>query len=165
MESRMALSTSPTATTSTAPLMPINVKRRCLRVIACSSRSSCEPQALDHFLDAPKLVWIAGKRVACFGGGGLRLVALAEHHIGAQQPLPSVDIAAVFLETSGEPRDHAADHVAAVLLAHLRGGGDIGRARPRGGGSRSSIRRRLLDAGQRTPHGFGPRRVGRRLCQ
>src|SRR5262249_28221021 len=50
------------------------------------------------------------------------LVALAQHHIGAQKPLPSFDIATILSQPIGEPRHHAADHLIAVLFAHRTGG-------------------------------------------
>src|SRR6185437_6956073 len=153
MELRMALSTNATATTSTAPLMPINVRRRCLRVIASWSCLSGESEVLDHIIDPPQLVRIAGERLARVGRGGLRLFAIAEHRVSTQEAQPSIDVIAILFKAIGEPRNHAADHFATILLVHLRCCGDVGSTRPRRGsgwrgGRRRGCRRRLRADGR-----------------
>ena len=52
-----------------------------------------------------------------------RLVAIAHHHIGANQPQPSLDVVAILLQPRRQPVDHAADHRAAIGLIHVLGGG------------------------------------------
>src|SRR3972149_4908749 len=131
IESLIALSTSTAAIANTPRLEPIRIRRRCLRVITYRSCSPFEPQAFDHVVDLAKLVGIAGQRPLGIGGGGLRLVALAQHPIGAQQAVPSLDVVAVLLETIGQPRDHAADHVLLLIGCQFRRGRGIGRAWPR----------------------------------
>src|SRR5579884_2253764 len=139
MELLIALNMSPTAAAKTARLQPIKTRRRCFRVI---TRSTLQPQAFDHVLDAPQLLRIAGERFACIAGRGLRLVPLVENHIGPQQALPAFDVVAVLFETVGKPRHHGVDHGAAVAFAHLRRCGHIGRTGPRRVGRRRSARLR-----------------------
>src|SRR5450759_575745 len=127
IESLSELSTSAAAIASTPRLDPIRIRRRCLRVIR--SCSSFESQTFDHVFDLAKLVVIARQRPPCLGGGGLRLVALAEHHRGAQQASPPVEVVAVLLETIGQARNHATDHLFLLIGVRLRRGGNVWRAR------------------------------------
>src|SRR6185437_12919388 len=105
MELVIALSTNATASASTPRLAPIMVRRRCLRVM-----SALDPQRSDGVFDPPQLVGIARQRFARIGGRSMRLVALIEHHIGAQQALPAFDIVAVMLEAVGKARKHTEPH-------------------------------------------------------
>ena len=57
--------------------------------------SAFEPQAFHQIVDAPQLVRIAAERTARIAGRGPRLVAVAQHHIGADEPQPSLDVGAV----------------------------------------------------------------------
>jgi hypothetical protein len=53
---------------------------------------------------------IASEHSPRIDDGGTRLVGLAEHHIGANEPQPSLDIgAAVAMQSLREPFDHALD--------------------------------------------------------
>src|SRR3569623_2429491 len=92
IEPESAFSTRPTAMARTPTLPPIRTSRRCLRVIAM--RSAFEPELLDHVLDLPELVRVARQRALGVARGGGGLVAVTEHNIGTQQPLPTVDVAA-----------------------------------------------------------------------
>src|SRR6185437_15734670 len=113
IEPLSALSTRPTATARTPTLPPIKTSRRCLRVIAMRACSTLKPQALDRIVDLPKLVRLAGQRPLGVGSGGHRLVAVAQHDISAQQPLPTFDVVAVLLQFVRQPRHHTADHLRA----------------------------------------------------
>src|SRR3972149_6685181 len=110
IESLSALSTSTAAIASTPRQEPIRIRRRCLRVITSHSCSTFEPQTFDDVIDLAKLVGVAGQCAPCVDGGGLRPVAFAQHHIGAQQALPSIEIVAVLFETIGQPPHPAAGH-------------------------------------------------------
>ena len=89
----MALSTRPTATASTPRL----ARRSGSNVAACGS-SAFQSQALDRVRRSCEACRDrSASALARIAGGGLRLVALAQHHIGAQQPLPAFDIVAVLL--------------------------------------------------------------------
>ena len=85
-------------------------------------------------IDLAKLVGVAGQCAPCVDGGGLRPVAFAEHHIGAQQALPSIEVIAVLFETIGQPRHHADDHLTLLIGFQLRRSRNIGRARSRRAG-------------------------------
>src|SRR5262245_6926377 len=152
IESRNAPSTNAAAIASTPRLVPIKTRRLCLRVI-----SAFKPQTFDHFLYATELVRVTGERSLCVGGGLMGLVAFAQYHIGAQEPLPSFDIATILFQPSGEPRHHAADHLVAVLFAHRTGSGHILATRPR----RSGLGRTDPHARQSVAHHWQPRRSGR----
>src|SRR5262245_19093538 len=117
IESLSAVSTSAAAMPSTPTPAAIRARRRCLRVIV----SALDTKLFDAVFEAPKLVWLVGQRAAGIAGGGTGLVAVAQHHIGAQEPQPAVRVRAVALQPLGQPGHHAADHLAAVALAHLRG--------------------------------------------
>src|SRR5262245_31627733 len=125
MESLSAPSTNATASASTPSAAPINVRRRCLRVIArfrayaliprmsfIAKRSRCsgtelalEPQSLDEVVEPLQLAGLAGQRATRIYHGGAGLVGLAQHHIGAHQPQPSLHVGAVAIEPLGEPLD------------------------------------------------------------
>src|SRR6185312_2529425 len=135
IEPLSAFSTRPTATARTPIEPPIRTSRRCLRVIAMVS--AFEPQTFYHIIDLPQLVRVARQRALGIAGGRHGLVAVAEHDIGAQEALPTLDVAAVLLQFVRQPRDHAADHRGAVLLAHLLRGRDLARiGAGRGGNGR-----------------------------
>ena len=65
------------------------------------------------------------ERAASLAGRRLRLVALAQYHIGAHQPQPSLEIGAVLLQPLGQPLDHAAHHGGALFGAEVVGGGHV----------------------------------------
>src|SRR5438105_1803914 len=98
IESLSALSTRATAIASTPRAEPIRARRRCLRVIVCPCGlgwSAFETQPFDEFIDAAKFLRCTAKRPARLADGGARLFALAQYHIGAHQPQPSLDVGAV----------------------------------------------------------------------
>src|SRR5580700_3826570 len=163
MESRNALSISATATASTPNPAPIRMRRRCLRVIYIGLRCMMPPSAFqsetfDELVDALDLVRMIHKRVPRVGGGILGLVAVAEYRIGAHQAQPAFDVAALGVQAIGQAADHAADHFDALLIAHVRRGGDIGVAR-----ARRFRNRPAGDAAERSAHETGPWRTSRRL--
>ena len=65
---------------------------------------SLRVRGLDQFVQPAQLVRLARKRAAGVAGGGARLVLVAQHHIGAHQPQPSLDVGAVLLQPLGQPR-------------------------------------------------------------
>src|SRR5262245_21812889 len=123
-----AHSTSAAASASTPSPLPIKVNRRCLRVTFALAFQS---GSLDELVEAVKLVRLACQRLARVGRGGQRLVAVAQHHIGAQQPQPAFDVGTLARQALGEPRHHAAHHLVALLRRQLARGRDILGARPR----------------------------------
>src|SRR5438270_3448666 len=131
MESRRALSTSAAASASTASEPPMMVIRRCLRVMAypfsaplVAKSSSVEPQSLEALVELAQPFGVVGDRLTGIGRRTHRLVAVAHHEIGAHQTQPAVDIVAVLLQPGGQTFDHAADHRAAIALAHILGSCD-----------------------------------------
>src|SRR5579884_3428200 len=93
IESRNALSISATATASTPSEPPIRTRRLCLRVIgplSFPSSSSFETETFDEIVDALDLVGPARQCPLGIGGGGLRLIAVAEHRVGAYEPQPAI---------------------------------------------------------------------------
>src|ERR1700733_14889900 len=130
MASRNALSISATATASTPSPAPIRTRRRCLRVIYIRSRcmmlpSAFQPETFDELIDPLDVVRMIRQRVPRVGGGILGLVAVAEYRIGAHQAQPAFDVAALGVQAIGQAGDHAADHLAALLVAHVRRGRDV----------------------------------------
>src|SRR6516225_6477467 len=126
IELRKPYSTSPAAKASTASAHPIMVKRRCLRVmlvsaVGASARSSVKPHALEAFIELPQPLGTVGDGSPRTGDGGLCLVVIAQHRIGPHQLQPSLDVVAILLQPARETLDHAADHRAAVTLAHILG--------------------------------------------
>src|SRR5262249_37044039 len=119
MESLSAPSTRATASASTPSAVPMRESRRCLRVITPPVASTFQAQASDEVVEALELGGIVGERTPGFAGRGPRLVGLAEDHIGAHQPEPSLDVGAVVMESFGETLDHAADHGIALLAVQL----------------------------------------------
>ena len=117
IESLSATSTSATASASTPSAAPIKGQASLLAghraVPVCAQPSS--PSPLTSSSIRRSLFGSLGERAPRIGGGGPRLVALAQHHIGAHQPQPSLDVGAVAVEPLGEPLDHAADHDVALL--------------------------------------------------
>src|SRR5882757_625871 len=97
IESLSALSTSATATASTPSAEPIKTKRRRLRVIAAflDLSSTLEAQSLDQLVDLAELSGFGHERASRVAGCGTRFVALAQHHIGAHQSQPPLEIGAV----------------------------------------------------------------------
>src|SRR5579862_5041578 len=165
MESRNALSISATATASTPSPAPIRIRRRCLRVIYVPLRcmmlsSAFQPETFDELVDPFDVVRVTLQCVPRIGGGILGLVAVAEYRIGAHQAQPAFDIAALGVQAIGQAADHAADHCDALLIAHVRSGGDIGVAR-----TRRFRNRPAGDAAERGADETGPWRTGRRLLE
>src|SRR5580658_9778781 len=165
IESRNALSISATATASTPSPAPIKRRRRCLRVIYIRLRcmmlpSAFQPETFDEFVDPLDIVRMIRQRVPRIGGGILGLVAIAEYRIGAHQAQPAFDVAALGVQAIGQAADHAADHFDALLVAHVRRGGDVRVTRPR------RVRNRLPgDAAKRGTDETDPRRAGRCLLE
>src|ERR1700734_344785 len=163
MASRNALSINATATASTPSPAPIRTRRRCLRVIYIRLRcmmlpSAFQPETFDEVVDSLDVVRTLRQRVPRVGGGILGLVAVAEYRIGAHQAQPAFDVAALGVQAIGQAADHAADHFDALLVAHVRRGGDVGVARA------GRFRNRLAaDAAERGADEADPRRAGRRL--
>ena len=87
--------------------------------------SALEPEAFDQIVDTLGVVGTVAERALGVGGGVLSLVALTEHDIGAHQAQPAVDIGAIAVQPIGKARDHAADHVAALVVAQIGSRGDI----------------------------------------
>src|SRR5262245_9227182 len=137
IESLSATSTSATASASTPSAAPSRERRRCLRVITFSELSAFDPQSFDQVVEPPQLVRIAGERTPRIRRGSARLVGLPEHHIGAHEPQPPLDVGAVAVEPLGEPIDHALDHALALLRAELRRCGDLLLARSAAGAAAS----------------------------
>src|SRR5262245_499691 len=123
MESRNAPSTSAAAIASTPKLVPIRTSRRCLRVIPF--RSAFKPQTLDHVFDPAELIGIIGECALGIGSGCVRLVSFSQQHIGAQQPLPAINVVSILLQAIRETRDHATDHFSPILFAHGTCGGNV----------------------------------------
>src|SRR5712691_4077653 len=169
IESLSALKTSAAATVSTARPQPINTRRRCLRVIDHRAAWSLglQRKRVHQFLEATHLVGVGGERLAGVEGGGARIVPLAQHTIGAHEPEPALDIGAVALQALGEPRDHAAHHLAALLRRELGGRGHILFAGSWTGLARTSFARlgtsTAFEARQRMLDVVDPRRARRRL--
>src|SRR5580704_7188696 len=163
MESRNALSISATATANTPSPAPIRTRRRCLRVIYIWLRcmmlpSAFQPEAFDELVDPFDVVRMIRQRVPRIGGGILGLVAVTEYRIGAHQAQPAFDVAALGVQAIRQAADHAADHLDALLVAHVRRGRDVGVARA------CRFRNRLAaDAAERGADETDPRRAGRRL--
>ena len=78
-------------------------------------------QFFSQFAEAAQIAVIARERTAGIGGGGQRLVALADDRIGPDQAEPPVDVAAVLGQALGKAGDHAFDHSVALGRCHLRG--------------------------------------------
>src|SRR5262245_48731172 len=154
IESLSARSTSATASASTPSAAPSKDRRRCLRVITFSGRSAFDPQSFDQVVEPPQLVRIAGERTPRIRRGGARLVGLPEHHIGANEPQPPLDVGAVAVEPLGEAIDHALDHELALLGAELRRCGDLLLARAAAGAACRASRcaAGALDAGECAAH-------------
>src|SRR5580700_9159127 len=126
IESRNAFSISPTATARTPSEPPIRTRRRCLRVILAASTALCrqssfETQAFCEVIDPLDLVGMFGKCFLRVSGGAFCLFALAEHGVGAHQPKPAFDIAAVRVQPISELGNHATDHLGALGLRHTLG--------------------------------------------
>src|SRR4029077_15859335 len=161
--SRNALSISATATASTPSPAPIRTRRRCLRVIYIRLRcmmppSAFQPEAFDELVDPLDIVGMIRQRVPRIGGGILGLVAVAEYRIGAHQAQPAFEVAALGVQAIGQAADHAADHLDALLVAHVRRACDVGITRTRRLGSRLAG-----DTAERGTDKANPRRAGRRL--
>src|SRR5437868_5899564 len=120
IESLSAKSTSATASPSTPSAAPIKERRRCLRVMRIPEPSAPETRSFGQIVEASQLVRIAGERPPRVGHGGAGLVGFAQHHIGAHEPQPSLDVGAVAVQPFRQPLDHAFDHALALLGAHLR---------------------------------------------
>jgi hypothetical protein len=90
MESRNAPSTSAEAIASTPKLVPIRISRRCLRVIP--PLSAFKPQTFDHVFDPAELFGIIGECALGIGSGCVRFASSPQHHIGAQQSLPAINV-------------------------------------------------------------------------
>src|SRR4030081_3262027 len=172
IESRIAFSTSAAATASTASEPPIIVKRRCLRVMPdlrscawcypktasyCSACLSIEPEILEALVQLSQPLGIVGDGLLGVRQRALRLVAVADYHIGTYQPQPSLDVVAILLQSRGETLDHATDHRAAVGLGHVLGCGHRVVRQRRSGGT--------AGAHQRSLNHRAPRRIGWRSCQ
>src|SRR5580692_9758160 len=163
--SRNALSISAAATASTPSPPPIRTRRRCLRVIYIRLRcmmmpSAFQPEAFDELVDPLDIVRTIRQRVPGIGGGILGLVAVAEYRIGAHQAQPAFDVAALGMQAIGQAADHAADHFDALLVAHIRRGGDV-----RVGWAHGFRNGLAGDAAERGAHETDPRRAGRRLFE
>src|ERR1700720_4365806 len=160
MESRNALSMSATATASTPSPAPIRTRRRCLRVIYVRLRcmmppSAFQPEAFDELVDPLDIVRMIRQRLPCVGGGILGLVAVTEYRIGAHQAQPAFDVAALGVQAIGQAADHAADHFDALLVAHVRRGRDISRARARRFRNRLAVNAAERGADETEPRGAG----------
>src|SRR5882672_1945607 len=142
IESFSANSTRPTASPSTPTPAAIKAKRRCLRVMI--RPSSFEAKLLNAIIEAPQLAGLGRERAACVGRGILRLVALAQHHIRAHEPQPALHVGTVLAQARGEPLDHAARHLHALLRRHGGGRGHI-----LGAGTGRRLRTRLFDPRER----------------
>src|SRR6516165_7430146 len=121
MDSLSAPSTKATASASTPSAVPMRERRRCLRVIARSRRSAFETKSFEKIVEPPQFDRVAGERTARIDDGGARLIGLAEHHIRANEPQPSLDIGAVAMQPLGKPLDHTLNHGLALLGSQLRG--------------------------------------------
>src|SRR6266545_2686889 len=98
IESLSANSTRPTARPSTASAEPIRTRRLCLRVLAplsLSGRSAFEAEPFHEIVDPAQLVRLAGERAPRLAHRRQRLVAISQHHIGAHQPQPSLQVRSV----------------------------------------------------------------------
>src|SRR5271170_3364761 len=161
IESRNALSMSATAMASTPSPPPIRTRRRRLRVMIVFSPaallSALQSEAFYQNADTLEIVGSVDQRALGVGGSVLGLVALTEHHIGAHQAEPAVDVGAVTVQPVGETCDHAADHVAALVVAQIGRRGDIVGARTGSGDLRSGRPR------QRLAYELDPLRPGRRI--
>src|SRR4029079_1724861 len=146
MLSLSALSTSAMASARTPRLEPIRMRRRCLRVITVQTLlSAFQPETLDQLVQPAKLVRILWQRAAGLGSGASRLVLVAQHHIGAKKPQPSLDVGTVLLEPCGGARHHAAQHLGLPLGRKLAGRRNVVGGQPR--------RRRLwIDTRKRFAH-------------
>src|SRR5262245_29123580 len=157
MESRNAPSTSAAAIASCPMLVPIRTSRRCLRVIP--SRSAFKPQTLDYIFDPAELIGIIGECAPSIGSSCVRFVTFPQHHIGAQQSLPAINVISILLQAIRETDNHAADHFASILFAHGTRGGNVFATWPWG-------RRYWLVisyARKCVAHHRKPRRISRRL--
>src|SRR5262249_36371210 len=95
-------------------------------VVACGSsrdprRLAFETKSFEEIVEPPQFDRIAGERTARIDDGGTRLIGLAEHHIRANEPQPSLDIGAVAMQPLGKPLDHTLNHGLALLGSQLRG--------------------------------------------
>ena len=116
-----------------------------------------QPEILEAFVQLLQPLGVVGECLTGIGERAHRLVALAHHHIGANQPEPSFDVVAVLLQPRREPVDHATDHGAAVGLGHVLGRRHrLVRQRRHG---------QAADPRQRRLHQRAPRRISRRFCQ
>src|SRR5262245_10920170 len=164
IESLSATSTSATASASTPSAAPSRERRRCLRVITFSERSAFDPQSFDQVVEPPQFVRIAGERTPRIRRGGARLVGLPEHHIGANEPQPPLNVGAVAVEPLCEAIDHTLDHELALFRAELRRCGDLLLARAAAGTAARDRRTGptgALDAGERAAHEIDPGRARR----
>src|SRR5258705_9371996 len=177
IEPSRAVSTRPTASTSTARAEPIRTSGRCLRVIesvvasllprlSYASRSAVEAQPFGQLIDPPELVGLGGKRATRLPGGRERPLTLAEHHIGAHQPEPSFDVGTVLAETLGQPVDHTLDHGDPLVRRQIGAGGDLILARTTIWTATAwSTTCAAGHAHQLGAHELRPRRIGRRAVE
>src|SRR5262249_31410348 len=138
------------------PFGPEVRKGACRAIVRTSGPETLafQPEPFDQLVDAPKLVWLVGQRAAGFYGGAPRLILVAQHHIGTNQPQPSLVVGPILLGPRGGPR-----HQGAPLLALWVSGALAGRGYVLGGGPRR--RRMRIDAGQRFTHQADPASVRR----
>src|SRR5262245_51585029 len=178
IESLSATRMRATAIATTPSAEPIRMRRLCLRVIAsflrailvpwsdaCHARSrftfpghalAFEAKSFHEIVNAAQLVRLRGERTARVRDRCQGLLALAEHHIGAHQPQPSLEVRSVAIEAFREPRNHGTGHGRALLSREIGGRGYVLLARAR--------------AAARKPRDFatdelGPGRVGGSVCQ
>src|SRR5215831_16603994 len=117
MEPLSALSTNATASARMPRAAPIREKRRCLRVIIQSVGLAFQTKPSEQIVEPPQLGRIAGERAPRIGDGRARLVGLAQHHIGANEPQPFFDIAAVAMQPL---RQRSEEHTSELQsLRHL----------------------------------------------
>src|SRR5882672_11501923 len=148
-----AVSARATASASTVRAEPIRTRRRFLRVIVTFLviSSAFETQALHELFDLAQLLRLAGERAARVTNCSQCLVAITEHHIGADEPLPSLDIRSIALQALRQPRHHGPHHGDLLFRRELRCRCHILRTRTRSTGDPRDLLANEL----------GPGRIGR----